>query len=374
MTNDGRAGCADHYSYADQTSMSRAVSLLFERCDCHREAQFSDTVPPTCPQGPNSRRFLVDSVPYCAFEPGSTVETGPDGKIAYSRATSVHQTGSQGQAMLQLDSCLLDSPNLPQLPSERVMDPDGHAPSAPLAAGFRVQRTCLDRQEYAEFQVPSRNNGTITCDQTRKSITHVPRFAFRDKLSTFLRRGVYDFHDNMDNNIWWREDALCVEQLSTLDGQETFDCHWDSTLADLELFIGKLNRSRPPELQLDTVFVNYGLYIVLFGRDPRTLDWSEGYPEYRNMVRLNGITFLHSSSLPHYCSFATSSAQGPVFVHGPSILRCTDSTIDVERYCALIAPPTSSVPSVPWGVRFNVTMEWKKSKGQSGEGSVDDRT
>ncbi len=369
MTNDGRAGPADHYSYADQTSLSRAVDLFLGHCDCHREAQFSDAVPPTCPQGPNSGRFLVDSVPCCALEPGSTVEVSAHGRITYSRAASVRQAGSRGQAMLQLDRRLIGSPDVPQLSDARVMDPDGNAPSAPLAAGFRVQRTRLARQECAESQVPSPANGKAVCDHGRTGMADMPHFALKIKRPDFMRPGANDFYYNMADSIWWREDAMCLEQLMALDGEETFACHWDSTLADLEDFVGRLNRSRPDDMRLDTVFVDYGLYLLLFGRDPRTLDWSEGYPDYRNMVRLNGITFLHSSSMPPDSSFATSSAQGPVFVHGPSILRSTDSEIKVERYCDLAFPPTTGAQGVPWGVKFNSTMEWRKSKKQSEGGT-----
>ncbi len=370
MTNDGRAVCADRYSYADQTSLSRAVNLLLDHCDCHREAQFSDAIPPTCPQHPHSRRFLVDSVPCCAFEPCSTVELSPHGKITYSSEESARRAGDRDQAMLQLDWHLIESSDVPQLADTRAMDPDGNAPSAPLAAGFRMRRTCLDTQECAEFRVPLPNGRTVTCDQASEKISRMPHFELTVKRPDFVRHGDCAFYHDMAESIWWREDAMCIEQLMALDGQETFGCHWDSTLADLELFIARLNRSRPPGLKLDTVFVNYGLYILLFGRDPQTLDWPEEFPEYRNMVRLNGITFLHSSSLPLDFSFATSSAQGPVFVHGPSILRCTDSEIKVERYCHLVAPPPG-MPSVPWGVRFNVTMEWTTSKRQSVKESVD---
>ncbi len=368
MKNDVHHVYGEHYSYADQTALSRAVDLLSRHCGCHDESQKRNAkTPPTCSQRPDLRGFCADGAPYCAFEPGSTVETDPDGRITYSRAASVHQSGSPGQAMLQLDRHL-DSTDLPQLPDTRVMDPGGNVPCATLAAGFRILRM-RPGVECAEFLVPSGNNGTVTCD---KRLTKISRMRHLDrdvKRAEFMRLGNYDFFDEKTEHIWEREEAMCLEQLKTLDGDETFTYHWDSTLVDLEDFVSTLNRSRPVDVQLDTVFVDYGVYMVLFGRNPETLEWTDERPYYRNMVRRNGITFLYAFTLPADCAFATSSAQGPVFVHGPSVLHCTDSEIRVRRHFDLVAPPPSGAPDVPWGVRFNTVMEWQTSKKQSGEGT-----
>jgi len=145
-------------------------------------------------------------------------------------------------------------------------------------------------------------------------------------------------------------------------------CHYDSTLEDLEAFIRRLNRGRPGGLALDTVLVNYGMYLVLFGNDPRLQGWTKGYPDYCNMTCQGGVTFFHYGATPQEYGYALSREQGPVFIHGPTTVSCSEDEAAVERYCAMAAPPDSGVPEVPWGVRFNVVMEWKRSNSAGGGG------
>jgi len=169
--------------------------------------------------------------------------------------------------------------------------------------------------------------------------------------------------DDLAHDLALHEDGLCAKAVMRLEGQSRFVCHHDSTLGDLEAFVGSLNRMRPKGLSLDTVLVNYGMYLVLFGNDPRTPDWTRGYPDYRNMTVQGGIAFLHHESVPHGHGYALSREQGPAFVHGPTTVSCGEGEIVVERYCAMAEPPDAGIPEVPWGVRFDVAMEWKKGKG-----------
>lgn len=107
-----------------------------------------------------------------------------------------------------------------------------------------------------------------------------------------------------------------------------YSYRWNSTLGGLAEFVSALNAARPRALRLDTVLVNLGMYMVIFGNDRRTAIWSMWYPfysgglRYSNMSILDGVAFLHPW-IPHDAAYALSSAQGSVFAHGPSRISCT---------------------------------------------------
>ena len=158
---------------------------------------------------------------------------------------------------------------------------------------------------------------------------------------------------------------------------------WNSALDGLAAFVEGLNASRPRALCLDRVIVNYGMCLTLFGNDRRTDSWAIGYPFYdgrllyRNMSVLGGIAFLHHPGVPHDGAYALSSAQGPVFAHGPSRIDCTDGEIAVSRHCGIVDPPRG-LPECPWGVRFGTRKdrdagnEWPEDSewGQAGRPTV----
>ena len=362
----------DHYSYADQTALPAALDLLFPHCDCrvqpwcHAEAKPGD--PTMCKMCPSSQRLCMsDGLSYCPFQPGSAIEVDANGKISYAR--SPHGSGDYGGGFYEKSGPgrpFGESPHWPQLPrGRRPMDPDGFAPSAPLPAAFRVVRAARDEMPAIPFQVPVRSGGTVgvgsattKCPDLDTRRIPIPRNDFTGHASYL--GGV---KDDTRQDLALYEDRLCAKQVMSLAGNMTFVCHYDSTLADLEAFVGELNRSRPDGLPLDTVIVDYGMYLVLFGNDPRTPDWSAGYPDYRNMTRQGGITFLHPEASPHESGFAMCRGQGPVFVHGPTTVSCGEDEVVVERHCAVATPPDVGIPEVPWGVRFGVVMEWGKGKG-----------
>lgn len=241
---------------------------------------------------------------------------------------------------------------------------------AGIPSAFRAVRVAHGKPPTIRFQTPMRNGGrvgtsstTLTCPDLAIFKFPVPRTDFTEPMSAYMQ--------DMKDDLARHEDMLCHDKVDALGGEQTFVCHYDSTLEDLAAFIRGLNRGRPDGLALDTVFVNYGMYLVLFGNDPRLQDWTKGHPDYRNMTRQGGVTFFHYGATPQEYGYAMSREQGPVFVHGPTTVSCGEDEVAVERYCAVAAPPDSGVPEVPWGVRFNVVMEWKrgKSAGGGGEGA-----
>lgn len=314
---------------------------------------------------------MSDGITYCPFQPGSAIEVGADGRIRYSR--SPHGSADYGAGFYEKGGPgrpFGESPHWPQLPrNRRPAAADGHAPEAPLPAAFRVVRAGHGERPAIPFQVPVRSGGGVVarptvldCPAPQPFRFPVPRGGFTGRAPMRLA-GVKD----MLRGLALHEDGLCAGRVGSLEGDATFVCHYDSTLADLEAFVRGLNRGRPKGLLLDTVLVTNGMYLVLFGNDPRTPDWTRGYPDYRNMTVQGGITFLHPKPALYEFGFAMSRNQGPVFVHGPTTVSCGEDEVVVERHCAVAAPPDAGVPEVPWGVKFDVVMEWKRSRGVGGE-------
>jgi len=311
---------------------------------------------------------MSDGLTYCPFQPGSAIEIAAGGKIRYSR--SPHGSGDYGGGYYEKGGPgrpFAESPHWPQLPGgRRPTDPDGLAPNAPLPAAFRVVRAGHGESPPIPFRVPVRDGATVGveslelgCPGMSTCRIPVPRDAFTGQASARLEHG----EDDMRHDLALYEDELCAEQVRTLAGERTFVYRDDSTLADLEAFVGEINRERPEGLQLDTVIVTYGMYLVLFGNDPRASNWARGYPDYRNMARLGGMTFFHPEQALYDCGFATCREQGPAFVHGPTTVSCGEHEVVVERHCAVAAPPDTGVPGVPWGVRFSAKKEREGGSG-----------
>jgi len=357
----------DHYSYADRTALPAALDLLLPHCDCSVQpwcGAEGDPVDPTmCKTCPSSQRFrMSDGLTYCPFQPGSAIEVGANGKIRYSR--SPHGSGDYGRGFYEKGGPgrpFGESPHWPQLPGgRRPMGPDGFAPNAPLPAAFRAVRAGHGKAQAIPFRIPVRDGDSVRAESTKLECPvlttcriPVPRDDFTGGAPAHPGHGM----DDVMHDLALYEDSLCAGQVQTLAGNRTFVYGHGSTLADLEAFVKELNCGRPDGLELDTVIVTYGMYLVLFGNDSRLEDWTRGYPEYRNVARLNGTTFFHPEPALYEFGFAMSREQGPVFVHGPTTVSCGEAEVVVERHCAVAAPPDAGVPEVPWGVRFGVRVE-----------------
>ncbi|MDD9809506.1 MAG: hypothetical protein OXU25_06765 [Thaumarchaeota archaeon] len=342
----------DHYSHADRTAMTRAVRRLLEHCDCYgRSAVRSiddDSISTECCPGSNTRRIrLGGETTYCAFEPGSGVEVGPDGRASYYSASPQARTAVSLRGMSQV--------SIGRLADGRDRDP----PEAPLPTAFRVHRLLAGRRPDVEFAVPTKEAGgarteTVPVGKVPVGTTRSSRTAFVGTLPSYP--------EDLERSVAHYEDSMCLERLRRLDAvDEEYTCRHDSTLGELARFVAGLNASRPRELRLDRVLVNYGMFLVLFRNDRRTPGWAAGYPFYDgsllygNMSVLDGIAFLEHPEIPHGSAYALSSRQGPVFAHGPSSVHCTEDALEANRECKVIDPPEGAT-GCPWGVKFGADI------------------
>ena len=158
---------------------------------------------------------------------------------------------------------------------------------------------------------------------------------------------------------------MCLERLRGLcTAGEEHACVWGSTLVDLGEFVSGLDAPRPPGPCLDTIFVNTEMHDMLFrgistgngrlGGDP----YHEWERPCQNMAIVGEITSLHHREIPRGCTFAVASAQGPVFVHGPTAISCTEDRLEAFRHCGIEDPPPGS-RGCPWGCGFRAV--WDKS-------------
>ncbi|RNJ74190.1 MAG: hypothetical protein EB832_00370 [Thaumarchaeota archaeon S14] len=358
----------DHYSSADRTTLPRAVRRLLGNCDCNAKAAYrpGETLRRAggCEPGTETRRFCPgDGTTYCAFEAGSGVVVDPTGAVGCHRSFLARQP-SRGKASPER----LDLGKAAPVPGLAWQDPNsatghGDAPVAPLPAAFRVCRVGDGQPASVKFDVPTRGPDGVRVETEWKEIgpmspraIEFPRGALGNGLLPFPKC----IERDLGSTIAEHEDNMCLELLHGLGAVgETYAYRWNSTLDGLARFVGGLNAPRPSELRLDTVIVNLGMYVALFGNDGRTPSWVAGYPFYggehlyRNMSVLDGIAFLYHPEVPHDCAYALSSVQGPVFAHGPTAIDCTSDGIAVTRHCGVVEPPRG-LPECPWGVRFGV--------------------
>jgi len=349
----------DHYSHADRTALTRVVRRLLEHCDCYgrsavRDAD-DDSLPTECLPGAGTRRIrLGDGTTYCAFEVGSGVEVGPDGRAAYHRAAPGQPDGGEGpQARTAVLPRGMSQVSIGRLADSREGDP----PEAPLPAAFRVHRLLDGSRPGVPFSVPTGEPDGARTETV--PIGQVPVGTSRSTRASFVGT-LPSYTEDMGLMIEHYEDAMCLERLERLEpAGGTYTCRQNSTLGELARFLSRINEARPRALRLDRVVLNYGMFLVLFGNDRRTPSWTAGYPFYdgsllyRNMSVLDGIAFLEHPRVPHDAAYALSSAQGPVFVHGPSAVRCTEDALESSRQCKVVDPPEGA-PGCPWGVRLEV--------------------
>ncbi|MDD9809202.1 MAG: hypothetical protein OXU25_05145 [Thaumarchaeota archaeon] len=356
----------DHYSHADRTSLVRAVRRLLEHCDCYGRSAIQEIGGHGMPVGHSMRMAhgtkrirLNDGTTYCAFEPGARIEVSPTGQARHYRDPPESMFG--GGATPPDISPKVDV----RIPGMERADPDptgawraGSPPMAPLPAAFRVCRLLEGRQDV-QFAVPTKEPGgmgteTVPVGRVRAGTWKTPRAAFVGTLPSYP--------EDLERAVACYEDSMCLERLEGLDMvDEKYTCRHDSTLGELARFVAGLNATRPRELCLDRVLVNYGMFWTLFGNDGRTPGWAAGYPFYDgsllygNMSVLGGIAFLEHPKIRHGSAFALSSRQGPVFVHGQSYVRCTEDALEANRECKVVDPPEGAA-RCPWGVRFGVDI------------------
>lgn len=355
----------DHYSHADRTALPRAISLLLGSCGCH----ILRLRPRGRVRGPaewdrcRGRRGieLEDKTAYCAFEPGSRLDLDPHGNVSYSRAVPA------GSRWRRVPVTPVSPPALSSVSlGTWEAGCGGVAPEAPLPAGFRVCRLADGPPPSAKFRVAVDGPGGIGArtvsrpiGQLRAGTMQIPRSSFENPLPRYPT----DIGKDVLPIIESYEDGMCLEQLYGLgEVDDVYEYRWNSTLDELAGFVSGLNASRPRALRLDTVFVNLGVYMPLFGNDRRTEVCSKGYPFYdgsllyQNMSVLDGIAFLYHLNAPPDGAWAISSAQAPVFVHGTSSINCTEDSIELSRQCGIVEPPPGA-PGCPWGVRFGVARD-----------------
>ena len=360
----------DHYSSDDRAALARAVAQLLGHCGCHFNPAFRGRGPPQrppgCNPGPDAIRLcLPDGTTYCAFEPGSGLEVDSRGQVRHYRSvltdrlghrTPLQRAAAVNAAPVRQSSQLGTSP----------MAAGAKAPKAPLPAAFRVCRVIGDHPRSVKFGVPARAGGRIVARTGWKGMGELPagtmEFPRRDFESS-LPPSPKDIERDLGPTIEAYEDGMCLGRLQELGAvDDEYVYRWNSALDGLAAFVEGLNASRPRALRLDRVIVNCGMYLTLFGNDRRTDSWAIGYPFYdgrllyRNMSVLDGIAFLHHPGVPHDGAYALSSAQGPVFAHGPSRIDCTDGEIAVSRHCGIVDPPRG-LPECPWGVRFGARKD-----------------
>lgn len=362
----------DRYSHADRTALTGAARRILSRCDCHGKSAIQEIGGPGIPAGcamgmsPDTRRVrLDDGTTYCAFEPGAGIEVSPTGQASYYRAPPEIQPwdgAGPPEACPRAAVCIPDTARGDSEPAGGGLE--GIPPEVPLPAAFRVCRLDGDRPASVPFAVPSDDPDDAGARTVWKEAGQVP--VRRKALPRHLfEECLPSYPDAMGFAIKEYEDAMCLERLEGLGAvDDVYTCRQDSTLGGLVRFVAGLNAARPRALRLDTILVNYDMCLALFWNDRRTASWAPGYPFYdgrllyRNMSALVGIAFLHHPDVPHDGAYALSSAQGPVFVHGPSSIRCTAESIVMRRQCGVVEPPEGA-PGCPWGVRFGVDMGYE---------------
>jgi len=357
----------DHYSSADRTALARAVWRLLGHCDCHAEADYRPPGTPRraggCDPGPGTRRFCPDDgTTYCAFEEGSGVVVDSEGAVRCHRSFLARQPSRDAPPERLGLGGAVPVPGLAwQGPGHASADRVGDAPRAPLPAAFRVCRMGEGRPASVKFDVPVRGTGGIGVETEWQEAGQLPTESMgfpRDAFESGVPPLSEDIARCLEPAMEEYEDGMCLELLDGLGAaDETYEYRWDSTLDGLAGFVEGLSAPRPGALRLDTVIVNFDMYMALFGNDRRTPGWTVGYPfydgqlRYKNMSVLGGIAFLHHHGIPPGFAYALSSGQGPVFAHGPSTIDCTGDEIVVTRRCGVIEPPRG-LPECPWGVGF----------------------
>lgn len=318
---------------------------------------------------PGSTSLLLDGGRAGALEEGSGIEVGPGGQVVQHRVRRMANCLWTHGLWRVVPYALLER-------SVSWLGPGpagaGTAPNAPLQAAFRLCRAVGGSQATIQFHVPARSRGGLDSRPVWRRVGTPPAVKIvvpMHELGRFAPSHIGEGLGAME----MREDAICLWRLARLGRiRKTYVYRWGDTLYDLAGFVAGLNDARPGMLHLDTVIVDSGMYMALFpGTDPNHA-WFSGYPDrdgkprYQNMYVLGGIAFLHHPGVPHGRAYAMSSAQGPVFVHGPSSMRFTRNGLEIARSCGVEDPP-GAPPGLPWGVMFETRREGGKDGDRAGD-------
>lgn len=328
----------ERYSPEDRWIALAAISRLSEGCPCGRRP-WSPGLPPASHSG------------HCPFRPGSAMEVCPDGRVGYALSPEGSADYERGYREKRKAGRLVDlGPSLERIapePPAAIAQDLAFPPLAPAHAGFRTLRTCALDAEL-EFAVPpGAPRARARADLSAEGFPGLRMGATKGNYGA----NVY-LAGEMRVTIWPQEDALCFQALDTLEEGPAFHYDSQSTLDTLARLVWKMNDERPRIFHFDTVFMNYEMYLHLFGQDERTARGLGGTFGYENLARLWGITFLCPEGMHSREAFVTSSRQGPVFANGPHTTLCDGRGFSVAHHCAMVMPPAHSAPGMPWGTRI----------------------
>ncbi|MDD9809601.1 MAG: hypothetical protein OXU25_07265 [Thaumarchaeota archaeon] len=331
----------ERHSPANRWIVLEAIRRLSAGCPCAMQP-WSPARPPTAHAG------------HCPFRAGSAMEVRPNGHVGYALSppgsadygAGYYEKLGAGRRATPMPPLGRISPEFPAAagPEERRV--------VPPQAGFRTLHAGYGRPTRLEFAVPSgepggtsRGHALLDFSRERPPGPHMGRLEANLDACGYLA-------SEMELTIWPQEDALCFGALDTLGEGPEFCYDSQSTLDTLAKFVWSMNAKRPRALHFDTVFMDHGMYLHLFGQDGRTNQGIRGALAYENLVRLWGITFLCPEGMPFTESFVTSSRQGPIFANGPHTTACDGGGISVEHHCAMIMPPGQGDLEIPWGARI----------------------
>lgn len=332
----------ERYSPADRWIALAAIRRLSEACPCSMRP-WSPELPPTA------------HAAHCPFRAGSAMEVRPNGHVGY--ALSPHGSADYGAGYyekLKAGRLVKLGPSLGRIAPESLAmaGPTGRRPAAPPQAGFRTLHVDYNHPACLEFSVPPdgpdgapRRHVPLDLSRERSPSLHMGRTEGNLDACGYLE-------SEMEMTLWQQEDALCFGALDTLGEGPAFCYDSQSTLDTLAGLVREMNGNRPRTFHFDTVFMNYEMYLHLFGQDERMVRGLGGTTAYENLARLWGITFLCPEDMPFREAFVTSSRQGPIFANGPHTTVCDGEGISVTHHCAMVMPPEHGVHGMPWGERI----------------------
>lgn len=280
------------------------------------------------------------------------MEVRPDGRVGY--ALSPHGSADYGAGYYEkarAGRAVALGPTQARIAPESlsIAGPE-ERPLAPPHAGFRTLHADYGHPRHLEFTVPSGGPGGTSSERVPLDLSRVRSPSTRIGPTEGSLDACGYLASEVETDMWPQEDALCFGALAELGEGPAFRYDSQSTLDTLAKFVWSLNSERPRIFHFDTVFMDYGMYLHLFGQDGRTRQ-PGGMLAYENLARLWGMTFLFPDGMPPTWAFVTSSRQGPIFANGPHTTRCTSAGLDVTHHCALVGSPEPHVPDLPWGFR-----------------------
>lgn len=337
----------EHYSHADRAASTAMVRWLLERCGCSSPA-FRDSPPGA------GHAFWIGRA--ARYEPGagSGLVLGPTGRVEYFH-TWLEGRPAAGRVVTGRYETQLD---LDAMACRR----EGNPPSAPLPAAFRVCRVAEEGAPHVPFRVPVASPGGIGTRIAKRQVERLPLLGIRIRQHALEHdHCALDVDRDLGRPIGAHEDQIVLAQLETLAWSgETYELQPDSALDGLAELVLRLNGCRPSRLPIDTVITGTHMGMTLLENQFGGNHWRAGcpfyggLPLYLNMAILDGLAILHHPGIPHGSAFAVSSAQAPVFLHGPTYASCVDGALEVVRRYGIVEPPREE-PWCPWGVRIGVT-------------------